>query len=206
MPRRPLKSDTVIFFDIGNVLLKFDVLKAAAKVARALGRNPLTMLRYFGSSSIVDEVERGKISPRQLWRLFREKLGYAGSFRQFERLWCGHFKLNRRSASLLKSLARRHRVYLLSNTNHLHYEHIRRRYAFPRHAHGAVLSYKVGLRKPEPAIYRAALKLAKVKPSQAVFIDDLKENVAAARKLGIRAILHSRGTDLRKELSLLGVR
>ena len=205
MPANRPRSEVVIFFDIGNVLLKFDAREAARKIARALGRHPLKVIRYFASSRLVDMVERGKIAPRELHELFREKLGFAGSFSQFKRLWCGHFKFDRRSASLLKTLSRRHRVYLLSNTNSLHYEHIRRRYAFARHAHGAVLSHELGLRKPEPAIFRAALKIAKTKPAQAVFIDDLKANVEAARRLGIRVIHHTPATDLRRELAALGL-
>jgi len=200
-PIRPL----VVFFDIGNVLLKFDAREAAGKIARQLRLAPKSLLRRLATSKLVDSVERGLISPRELYAHFHSRLGYQGSFAQFKSLWCEHFKFNRRSASLLKALARRYRVYLLSNTNRLHYEHIRRRYAFPRQAHGAVLSHELGLRKPEPAIFRAALKIAKARPSQAVFIDDLKANVEAARRLGIYAIHHTPATDLKRELAKLGL-
>ena len=38
-----------------------------------------------------------------------------------------------------------------------------------------------------------------------MFIDDLKDNVEAARKIGIRVIHHVPGTNLRRELTALGV-
>jgi putative hydrolase of the HAD superfamily len=69
-----------------------------------------------------------------------------------------------------------------------------------------VLSHEVGMRKPEPRIYAAALKLARVaKPEQALFIDDLKPNVAAARRAGLQAILYRGSRDLRRRLRALGV-
>ncbi len=51
-------------------------------------------------------------------------------------------------------------------------------------------SSAVGLRKPDPAIFRLALdELGGVEPEAAVFLDDAPGNVAAARALGIHAIL-----------------
>jgi putative hydrolase of the HAD superfamily len=51
-------------------------------------------------------------------------------------------------------------------------------------------SSAVGLRKPDPAIFRLALEqLGGVDPERAVFLDDAPGNIAAARALGIHAIL-----------------
>jgi len=44
------------------------------------------------------------------------------------------------------------------------------------------------LSKPKPAIYQAALRASKVKSNEAVYIDDLEENVAAATALGMIGI------------------
>jgi putative hydrolase of the HAD superfamily len=53
----------------------------------------------------------------------------------------------------------------------------------------AIFSCRVGLIKPEPAIYETALRALGVQPEEAVFFDDLEENIAAAQALGIHAIL-----------------
>ncbi|MHB8588277.1 MAG: HAD family hydrolase [Candidatus Dormibacteraceae bacterium] len=50
-----------------------------------------------------------------------------------------------------------------------------------------VISAEVGLRKPEPAIYRLALQHLGVEPAETLFIDDLQRNVDAARMLGLHA-------------------
>jgi len=199
------KSPPVVFFDIGNVLLKVNVKAAVKRIAWAVGHHPLRVAKYFWSSNIVDQVERGDIEPDELYRRFREELGYSGSFPAFSKMWCGYFELDRKGAFALKAVAEKHPTFLLSNTNYLHYEHIKNKYNFASLVDGAVLSYELGLRKPEPAIYEAALKLAGVAADQAVFIDDMKPNVEAAAKMGITVIHNRPCTNLRKELAKLGV-
>lgn len=194
-----------VFFDIGNVLLRFDSKAIVRKIGWLLGHHPLKIARFLWKDGFIDAVERGQLPARRIYALFRSELDYNGSFREFSRLWCDHFTLDRGAASLLRSLSRRLPVYLLSNTNALHYRHILRRYAFPRQVRGAVLSYKLGLRKPQPEIYLAALRRARCAAEEAVFIDDLKENVAAAGRLGLHAIRYTGSAALRRELKTLGL-
>lgn len=49
-------------------------------------------------------------------------------------------------------------------------------------------SSKVGVRKPEPAIYRMACERLGVAPTEAVFLDDLGINLKSARALGMQTI------------------
>jgi putative hydrolase of the HAD superfamily len=51
-----------------------------------------------------------------------------------------------------------------------------------------VESYKVGLRKPDPQIYRIACDALGVEFTQAVFLDDIGVNLKAARQLGMTTI------------------
>lgn len=54
-----------------------------------------------------------------------------------------------------------------------------------------VISGRIGMRKPEPEIYLHAADALDVSPSACVFVDDFEVNVEAARKLGMRAVLHT---------------
>lgn len=56
---------------------------------------------------------------------------------------------------------------------------------------GVVISGEVGMRKPEPRIFRHALDVIGLAPHQCVFIDDIEANVAAARRLGIVGLHHA---------------
>jgi putative hydrolase of the HAD superfamily len=55
-------------------------------------------------------------------------------------------------------------------------------------------SSEVGLRKPDPAIYRLACERLGVPPGECLFVDDMECNVAAARGLGMEALLCGDGT------------
>ncbi|HEX6380585.1 MAG TPA: HAD family phosphatase [Acidimicrobiia bacterium] len=50
-------------------------------------------------------------------------------------------------------------------------------------------SCDVGLRKPDPAIYRLTCERLKVAPEAAVFLDDTRRHVEGARNVGLQAIL-----------------
>ncbi|HVA66134.1 MAG TPA: HAD family phosphatase [Elusimicrobiota bacterium] len=194
----------VVFFDIGNVLLRFNAKAFVLHLSRATGRSPLTIAGYFWIEDFSDKLERGILTPAEFFKLFCSKLGYKETWSVFIKAWCD-FTLNPETEKIMNKVRLRHKVYLLSNTNELHYDFIRRNYSFPRRAHGALLSYRLGLRKPEPAIYRAALRRARAAANESIFIDDLKKNVAAARRLGINAVLYKNPADLRAKLAALGV-
>ena len=46
------------------------------------------------------------------------------------------------------------------------------------------LSFRLGLRKPDPRIWQTACRKLKVPPSECLFVDDQEENIAAFKKLG----------------------
>lgn len=194
-----------VFFDIGNVLLRFSQREVLRQFAAAVARHPLKMAEFLWKGRIVDRIERGQISGEEIHRLFRDELGYAGDWDDFRDLWCDHFELDRGSFGILKSLSGRMPTYLLSNTNVVHYDFIRERYQFPSLVKGAILSHELGLRKPEAAIYEAALKMSGTKAAETVFIDDLEENCAGARKVGLIAIRYRGAEDLKKRLKALGL-
>lgn len=69
----------------------------------------------------------------------------------------------------------------------------------------ALSSCYLGLRKPEPAIYRRALEILGRPPARILFIDDRPENVAGAAASGIKAIRFEGAEALRRELLSLEV-
>ena len=194
-----------VFFDIGNVLLRFSNKRILRKFAWAVGRHPVKVARQIWKGRLVDRIERGELTGEEIHGLFISELGYKGDFVKFKTLWCDHFTLDRGSFAILKSLSGRMPTYLLSNTNALHIEHINARYAFPGLVKGAILSHELKLRKPQREIYEAALKMSGTLPEETVFIDDLEENCAGARKAGLHAIRYRGAKNLKKRLEILGL-
>jgi HAD superfamily hydrolase (TIGR01509 family) len=60
-----------------------------------------------------------------------------------------------------------------------------------------------GIAKPDLKAFELTLERLGLKPNEAVFIDDTKEHVEAARKLGLQGILFTTAEELEKELDLL---
>ena len=69
-----------------------------------------------------------------------------------------------------------------------------------------VISAEVGMRKPEERIFRRAAELIGLDPASCVFVDDVAENVAAARAAGLVAVHHHTAAGTAARLTaLLGI-
>lgn len=95
---------------------------------------------------------------------------------------------------LIAKLSKKYNVFLLSNTNELHYNFIEGYYqklmkngSFESLYKKSYLSYQIGLRKPEPEIFQYLLHDAKLKPEKTLFIDDSLEHINSALSLNIKA-------------------
>jgi len=97
----------------------------------------------------------------------------------------------RREAFQLAARLRRQgrRVGMLSNAVPEIVARIRRDWDLDRYFDDVVLSYEVGLVKPDPKIYRVALERLGVAPDVTLFADDRAVNVRAAEKLGLRGFV-----------------
>lgn len=77
---------------------------------------------------------------------------------------------------------------------------------FPDMFDAVVISGEVGMRKPEPRIFRHAAGLLELDPQECVFIDDIQANIAAAEEAGFTGILHAdAATTVRRVTELLGL-
>ena len=96
-------------------------------------------------------------------------------------------------------------VYALSNWSAETYPVAERRFEFLSWFDGVVVSGRVGLRKPDPAIFRHLLECFGLEAERTLFVDDSERNVEAARRLGFEALRFESAPQLRRELTLRGV-
>ncbi len=68
-----------------------------------------------------------------------------------------------------------------------------------------MVSAYVGLRKPDPKIFKLALDVMRSTPEETMFVDDRKENAAAASALGIHGLQYEGPQKLEEELKRLGI-
>ena len=71
------------------------------------------------------------------------------------------------------------KVYILSNYPELLFEKSQKELSFLRYVDGAVFSFQEKTVKPEPEIYEHLLKRYQINPCEAVFLDDIEQNLEA---------------------------
>jgi len=87
----------------------------------------------------------------------------------------------------LRSIKPRYKTGLISNAWSGLREYIVRE-KFDDAFHHMFISAEVGVAKPDPKIYQIALEQLRVKPKEAVFVDDFIENITACEKVGMKGI------------------
>lgn len=170
-------------FDIGNVILFFDYRRFARGIeveCACAAEEVLEVLR-----EDLWRLEAGSLASGEFLDRAFDRIGYRGSREKFVRAWQGIFEPNEPVIDFVHSLADGgHRLFLLSNTNQLQAEFFLREYAVFERFQGHVFSYEAGCMKPEPEIFRAAIRKLGLKPERTVYLDDLEPNVETAAALG----------------------
>ncbi len=199
------------YFDLGNVLLLFDHHRACRQVAQVFNRagaatDAEAIRQHLFTSGLERQYELGRLSTEQLYERLCQAVGARPPREQLLEAACDIFRPNAPVVALAQRLHRQgYRTGVLSNTNHAHWQWVHRRFphvpaAFQHH----VLSFRAGALKPQEAIFHQAIRRAEVPPEQIFFVDDLPENVAAARALGIDAVLYRSADELAAELARRG--
>ena len=101
--------------------------------------------------------------------------------------------------------ARRVPIYAITNWSAETFPPQRKRFPFLANFHDIVVSGIEGVIKPDPRIFRILLERNRVSPHDAVFIDDVPANAAAAAALGIHGIHFRSPEQLRRELTACGL-
>jgi glucose-1-phosphatase len=188
-----------IFFDVGNVLLRVDHGKFGERLNRLTGLG-FERLQQIFSNGIVREYGLGHLSDNEFLAGIGRKLGLPINSEEFQNAWnCVFDDTLLVPDYFLQSLARKYPLWAVSNTNPMHFKFVREHFGFLDCFQGWILSCDIGFEKPDPRIFQLAMDRAETAASEILFVDDLEENVEAARSLGIDAIQFSNFTQLKQE-------
>jgi len=195
-----------VIFDLGRVLVNFDFKRGYQALEGLCPYGAAEIPKRLSSNDLVQRFETGLVEPRDFVAQMSAALDLQIDYEHFCRIWNSIFTETIIPEEMLAGLARRYRLLLLSNTNAIHFEGMRKTHPMLRHFHHLVLSYEVKAMKPRPEIFRAALGLAGCRPEECFYTDDIAEYVAAARKLGIDAVQFQSFVQLQQELTRRGIR
>lgn len=196
-----------VIFDLGNVIISFDNARACRALAQYCPYPAAEIAARLNATDLVNRFETGLIEPAdfasQVSRILDLRTGYG----QFREIWSSVFLPETLlPESLLEGIAARYRMLLLSNTNAIHFEMVRREYPLLRHFHDFVLSFVVKAMKPAPAIFQAAIERARCVPQECFYTDDIAAYVDAARREGLDAVQFESRAQLERDLAARGVR
>lgn len=197
---QPLEA---VVLDLGNVLAFHDNELLFREMARAFNTTPEAM-RTRLDGGLWDRVNRGQLPGDSLRLELNERLGGALKAAEWFALWNCHFTLNLPMVAHVERLVGRVRLVLLSNTHDQHVAYLRPQLPVLERFDGLVLSYEVGLVKPERGIYLRALEVAQVPPERAVFFDDVERYAVAARDVGMHGRVFRRAEEFPAQLAELG--
>lgn len=194
-----------IVFDFGGVIADFNSQQIGSFLSCSLQLSHLEGLEiYHQLQAALDQGQSVQI----FWR----QLALSKSI-QLPKHWLTLFSQATGSAvvsipgtlSVAQALRKQgYRVGMLSNTNSFHASVIYR-LGYYDFFYPVLLSYKIGVAKPHLKAYQALLKALNLPPSAVIFIDNIPENVEAAKRLGMHGILFTNCQALCAELNQFGM-
>lgn len=185
-----------IIFDLGGVILNLDFKKTEFAFA-ALGIGNFN--EYYTLQTAIplfENLETGKIKPDIFYDEFRKLVKTELTNNEIMHAWNAlllDFPAER--IDWLKEISKRYKIYLLSNTNEIHYNSFINtfkqqigNYNFDDLFIKAYYSHRIGLRKPSKEIFETVLKNENLQPAETLFIDDSITNIDAAKLTGLQTI------------------
>jgi FMN phosphatase YigB (HAD superfamily) len=188
---RPMNKPEIeaIIFDIGRVIINLDPSRAIAAIGAGSTLAPDKLWRAVQEDPLWIGWQEGRVTPREWYENLIARFHTPISFDEFCNAWNSVLVpkpiLPER---LFKQLSKKCRLVLLSNTDPIHVGCIESKFTFVRRFPKRIYSCDVGASKPGLKIFRAAINAAGVPAKQILFIDDVRENVLAARRIGLKAL------------------
>ncbi|HKN74547.1 MAG TPA: HAD family phosphatase [Candidatus Acidoferrum sp.] len=202
----PIPKIRAIIFDIGRVLVRIDVARAMQGLAAGGSLSPTELWTAIEKDPRWPDWQEGRMAPRDWYLHLTKRLGGNFTFEQFTEVW------NRvldpapiHEDSFFRELSKHYRLALLSNTDPIHVQHLEATYSFFAFFPVRIYSCSVRASKPNPLIYREALRALKVQAQEAIYIDDIAAYVEAAQRLGMEAIQFQSPAQLSSDLKRLGI-
>ena len=185
-----------IIFDLGEVII--NVNPAAVKEYmkdKGVGNVDELHLKLL-DKDIYHKLETGKITPDEFRAAIRDIVDIPVTDNEIDEAWNAMLlDIPRERIKFMTRLKSKYKLYLLSNTNVIHWEcydrYFQDNFDYPginTFFTKTWYSHLMGVRKPDPAIFKMVLDDGQFNPSEVAFIDDLKDNVDAAATLGIHPV------------------
>ena len=194
-----------IVFDLGGVLVDLDFKAAINGLQKAGFAKVKEQLQSFDREGIFQKFELGEMTAEEFRTAIRENSTVTLTDEEIDALWNAMLlEIPREKLELILDLRGKYMVYLLSNTNSIHWDYVcknafnYRGFRVNDYFEETFLSYEMHLAKPDKAIFEKVLQDANLLAEETLFIDDSEANCKAAEEVGIHAHHYHIGDDLSK--------
>lgn len=198
--KREIKA---LIFDVGGVLqLGEERTKGVHKYVSKKIRISLDQYLDAIDTTYAKSIE-GKLSEERVIEILSENLKTPKKrlVKLYKKAYQKNFKLNKELLKFAKKAKKQGiAVSIISDMWHLSKKPLVIR-KFYKIFKPVILSCDVGIRKPNPEIYRSTLEKLKIQPEEAIFIDNQEWNIKPAKKLKIKAILFKNNKQTIQELN-----
>ena len=188
-----MKKYKTIIFDLGAVILNINYQNTIDEFTKLGIKNAATFYSKKVQTDLFNKIETGIISSNEFLKELQKKTKNA-NIKQLEKAWNAMLlDLPEERLHLIKKLNENHAIFLLSNTNAIHIDALKKQLgekkwlAFCELFDEMYLSHELGLRKPDIEIFKYILKEQKLNPKEVFFIDDSPQHIASSKKLGINS-------------------
>ena len=186
-----MKKCKTIIFDLGAVILNINYQNTIDEFTKLGVNNAATFYSKKVQTNLFNQIETGMISSDEFLKALQKETKNA-NINQVEKAWNAMLlDLPEERIQLIEKLKNNYSIYLLSNTNAIHIDAIKKQLgkrkwlAFCKLFDKMYLSHELGLRKPDVKIFEYILKEQKIKAEEVFFIDDSPQHIASAKKIGI---------------------
>lgn len=193
-----------LIFDFGGVIINLDPIRMGMSFVELGVKHIDKVNESIAASGLYLDLEMGLITPAEFRDGIRKHSGLKLTDSQIDNAWNSMIlDIPPSRLALLKELEQNYNIFLLSNTNEIHYHYFNKYLAETYGIHKldqiftkCYYSHQLKLRKPDPEIFKKVLSLAGLKADECLFIDDSNDNVQTARELGIHGITHHPGEEI----------
>ena len=186
-----------LIFDLGGVILDLSVDTSLSSFANLSGIEKSIVKRLFVSSPEFELYEKGEISNEDFRAFVKKLYSIDAPDETLDSCWNAMLLgFPKKKLELLETLKAKYNVYLLSNTNDIHLQHINNillpqvnhHTSLDDFFHRAYYSHRMKKRKPDAEIFEQVLNESNFLPGETLFLDDNQSNVEGAGKLGIKTL------------------
>ena len=177
-----------VIFDFGGVLACMGDPYGRRKWERFLGLEEGTLFKAVLDTEVSLRATLGQVSEEDMWRQIGANFGLdAEQLAEFRHdFWLGE-QINHELVTFLRELRPRFKTAILTNAWSGAREELSG-FGLDKEVDLTVVSAEEGVAKPDPRIYQIAAERLSVQAGEAVFLDDLVENVRGAQTAGMQAV------------------